>query len=144
MATSTSAKIIYWSYVTNAIFQIVDVVAWLHPPLLCPQAREPVAKMFVRGQSVLLAPLLIVFWLFRSVPLQGGHDEATRTLTGIARGVAFSFVLFHGATIAWCAGEVYALGTEMTKTHLIFCFHGFYAAAVVCAYRLSALELKRM
>ena len=147
MASSTSAKIIYWSYATNAILQMVDVIAWLHPPLLCPQAREPVAKMFVRSQSVLLLPLLIIFWLFRTVPLQvlaGEHDQAARTLSGIARGVAVSFVVFHVATIVWCAGEVYLLGTEMTKTHLIFCFHGFYAVAVACALRLSELELKRI
>lgn len=143
MASPTSAKIIYWSYATNAILQIVDVVAWLHPPLLCPQAREPVAQMFVRSQSVMLAPLLMVFWLFRSVPLRGEHDGAARTLSSIARGVAGSFVVFHIATMVWCAVEVYALGTEMTKTLLIFCFHGFYSMAVLCAYRLSQLEVKR-
>lgn len=139
----TSAKIVYWTYATNAILQLVDVVAWLHPPLLCPQARDPVAQMFVRAQSVFLAPLLLVFWIFRDVPLQGHRDAAAMdVLTRMARGVACSFGLFHAATIAWCAGSVYGLGTEMTKTHLIFWFHGFYTVAIAYAYHLSTIELK--
>ena len=148
---SSSARIIYWAYTSNAILQLVDVIGWLHPPLLAPEARDPVAQMFVRGQSVLLAPLLLVFWLFRNIPLhQERHHNITTTtnsnnndnvvLGELARGVAFSFGLFHVATIAWIAASVYGLRTEMSKTHLIFCFHGLYAFLVTYAYILSRTE----
>lgn len=50
MAASGSAKIVYWTYTTNVILQLVDVVAWLHPPLLWPQAQR------ARGADVRAQP----------------------------------------------------------------------------------------